>query len=73
MNKQITNVKFSLSCITQLETGTDIFENVACLMYDCLDWKRQYQNYLKSARFINVPVVEKKSKLEVCGKQPNIL
>ncbi|RXN12381.1 DENN domain-containing 2D-like isoform X1 [Labeo rohita] len=39
----------------QLAFGAAIFEGVACLIYDSLDWRRQYSHYLSCMRLSQVP------------------
>ncbi|XP_041635673.1 sperm-associated antigen 17 [Cheilinus undulatus] len=39
------------------EIGSHIFEGVANLIYDCLDWRRQHQHYLDNIKLISVPAV----------------
>uniref|UniRef100_A0A3Q2YH32 Uncharacterized protein n=1 Tax=Hippocampus comes TaxID=109280 RepID=A0A3Q2YH32_HIPCM len=42
---------------SQMAVATQMFDDVANLIYDCLDWRRQHQHYLDSANFIRVPSV----------------
>ncbi|XP_067896893.1 sperm-associated antigen 17 isoform X3 [Heterodontus francisci] len=43
----------------KLEFGATIFEDIASMIYDCEDWKRQYQNYLRNIKLITVPKASK--------------
>ncbi|XP_078001373.1 sperm-associated antigen 17-like isoform X2 [Glandiceps talaboti] len=38
------------------EFGTALFEDIAVMMYDLLDAKRQYHNYLDNMKLIHVPI-----------------
>ncbi|KAG5851573.1 hypothetical protein ANANG_G00053100 [Anguilla anguilla] len=40
-----------------LTFGMRVFEGVACLIYDCLDWRRQHLHYLSCLRLLQVPTV----------------
>uniref|UniRef100_A0A4W3GL95 Uncharacterized protein n=1 Tax=Callorhinchus milii TaxID=7868 RepID=A0A4W3GL95_CALMI len=39
----------------RLEFATLLFEDIACLIYDCIDWKRQYLNYINNMQMCAVP------------------
>ncbi|KAJ8247188.1 hypothetical protein GJAV_G00259760 [Gymnothorax javanicus] len=41
----------------RLAFGMRVFGGVACLIYDCLGWRRQHQLYVSSLRLIPVPTV----------------
>ncbi|XP_071995183.1 sperm-associated antigen 17-like isoform X3 [Engystomops pustulosus] len=40
---------------SQASYASDVFENIACLMYDSQDWRRQHQHYLSNIQLIPVP------------------
>ncbi|KAL5011118.1 hypothetical protein ScPMuIL_013423 [Solemya velum] len=53
--------------------GVSLFEDIACLMYDLQDAKRQYLNYLENLKLIHVPVygkTEQTDKLEPVSGAP---
>ncbi|XP_071495561.1 sperm-associated antigen 17-like [Diadema antillarum] len=43
--------------------GTDMFEDVACMMYDLLDAERQYRNFLANMKLIQIPMVQDASQV----------
>ncbi|XP_070400370.1 sperm-associated antigen 17 isoform X1 [Nothobranchius furzeri] len=47
-----------------LSLGSRIFEGVANLIYDCLDWRRQHQHYRDNVKLLSVPCVGRDSQPE---------
>ncbi|XP_078265211.1 sperm-associated antigen 17-like isoform X3 [Rhinoraja longicauda] len=44
---------------SKVELGAAIFEDIANMIYDCEDWKRQYKNYLLNVKLITIPEASK--------------
>ncbi|KAM9717208.1 sperm-associated antigen 17 [Menidia menidia] len=40
-----------------LQLGSQIFDGVSNLIYECLDWRRQHQHYCDNVKFLRVPSV----------------
>nr|XP_054599191.1 sperm-associated antigen 17 isoform X1 [Nothobranchius furzeri] len=47
-----------------LSLGSRVFGGVANLIYDCLDWRRQYQHYRDDVKLLSVPCVGRDSQPE---------
>ncbi|XP_040195424.1 sperm-associated antigen 17 [Rana temporaria] len=56
----------------QMKYSSAVFESVACLMYDCLDWRRQHQQYLDNMQIIRVPAVQKEKAAERPPSVPEV-
>ena len=39
----------------QTQFSTSLFEDIACMIYDLIDARRQWQNYVENIRLIQVP------------------
>lgn len=40
----------------QNNLGTALFEDIACMIYDLIDARRQYQTYLDNLKLLHIPV-----------------
>ncbi|XP_058246631.1 sperm-associated antigen 17 isoform X2 [Hemibagrus wyckioides] len=47
--------RVDLTKAEEMEVGVAVFEGVAGLLYDSLDWRKQHKHYLSRMRLINIP------------------
>lgn len=56
----------------QNNLGTALFEDIACMIYDLIDAKRQYQTYLDNLKLLHVPVPGETAQTQGKGPQMSI-
>uniref|UniRef100_S4RXD3 Sperm associated antigen 17 n=1 Tax=Petromyzon marinus TaxID=7757 RepID=S4RXD3_PETMA len=42
---------------TMVKFGAALFEDMACLMYDLLDWRQHYRHYLNNMELLQIPTI----------------
>ncbi|KAJ8339897.1 hypothetical protein SKAU_G00345300 [Synaphobranchus kaupii] len=55
-----------------LAFGMRVFGGVACLIYECLDWRKQHLHYLSRLRLIQVPAVTRGNELSRQESQASV-
>ncbi|KAL6459422.1 hypothetical protein MHYP_G00328940 [Metynnis hypsauchen] len=48
--------------------GVAVFEDVACLLYDSLDWRKQHKHYVSSLKLVHVPQACRNERPEAPGE-----
>lgn len=46
---------YLIGCIFQLDFGKLLFEDIACMIYDMIDARRQWRGFLSNIKLYHVP------------------
>jgi hypothetical protein len=59
--------------LLQTEFAATLYEDIACMCYDLIDYKRQYHNYLENMKLLQVPIAVPHGGAAVAGEYDILL